>query len=134
MAAPRLRSLPRNVTDPTRILACVEGAVQNFPLSDAGSVLLERATPIREFFSWPVDEALIAYEDAVLALVGEHDGHVGHRARTDGAGGRPLEIQLFEWASREAMDRYMADWRRTALSADREQAIARTEIVPVQLS
>jgi hypothetical protein len=71
---------------------------------------------------------------AVLALVGEHDGHVVHRVRTDGAAGRPLEIQLFEWASREAMDRYMADQRRTALSADREQAIARTEIVPVQLS
>jgi hypothetical protein len=54
MAAPRLRSLPRNVTDVTRVLACVDGTVQNLQLSlDVGSVLLERATPIREFFSWP---------------------------------------------------------------------------------
>lgn len=54
MAASRLRSLPRNVTDVTRMLACVDGAIQNHPLSpDAGSVFLERKTPIREFFSWP---------------------------------------------------------------------------------
>lgn len=87
-------------------------------------------------FLWPhpgMEQALIAYEDAVLTLVDEHDGKVVHRARTDGAGGRPLEIQLFEWASQEAMDGYMSDPRRTALSTDREQAIARTEIVPVQM-
>lgn len=54
MPAPRLRSLPRNVTDVTRVLACVDGTVQNLQLShDVGSVPLERATPIREFFSWP---------------------------------------------------------------------------------
>ncbi|OSC40526.1 TnsA-like heteromeric transposase endonuclease subunit [Mycobacterium decipiens] len=54
MAAPRLRSLPRNATDVTRVLACVDGTVQNMPLSpDVGSVRVERATPIREFFSWP---------------------------------------------------------------------------------
>ena len=53
-------------------------------------------------FLWPhpgMEQALVAYEDAVLALVGEHSGEVLHRARTDGADGRPLEIQLFEWAS-----------------------------------
>lgn len=89
-------------------------------------------------FLWPhpgMEQSLIAYEDAVLTLVDEHcGGKVVHRARTDGAEGKPLEIQLFEWASQEAMDSYMSDPRRTALSADREQAIARTEIVPVQLS
>lgn len=53
MAAPRLRSLPRNVTDVTRILACVDGALHNIPLSQAGSVRFEETTPIREFFSWP---------------------------------------------------------------------------------
>jgi hypothetical protein len=88
-------------------------------------------------FLWPypgMDEALIAYEDAVLALVGEHEGRVVQRARTDGADGRPLEIQLFEWASPEAVDRYLNDPRRLALAAAREAAIARTEIVPVRLS
>ncbi|WP_260973190.1 TnsA-like heteromeric transposase endonuclease subunit [Mycolicibacterium llatzerense] len=55
MAAPRLRSLPRNVTDVTRVLACVGGSVQNLPVSPhvVGSLRLERTTPIREFFSWP---------------------------------------------------------------------------------
>lgn len=54
MAAPRLRSLPRNATDVTHLLACVDGTVQNLLLSpDVGSVRVERATPIREFFSWP---------------------------------------------------------------------------------
>jgi hypothetical protein len=84
-------------------------------------------------WSYPgMDEALIAYEDSVLAWVGEHDGMVLQRARSDGADGRPLEIQLFEWASQSAMDGFMADPRRTALAADRDRAIARTEIVPVQ--
>lgn len=81
-----------------------------------------------------MDEALVAYEDAVLALVNEHDGQVLTRARSDGADGRPLEIQLFEWASQTAMDGYMSDPRRTTLAADRDRAIARTEIVPVQFT
>jgi len=80
-----------------------------------------------------MDEALIAYEDAVLALVGEHGGTVLQRARSDGAGDQPLEIQLYEWASQAAMDSFMSDPRRTALAADRDRAVARTEIVPVQL-
>lgn len=79
-----------------------------------------------------MDEALVAYEDAVLALVDEHDGTVLARARSDGAEGRPLEIQLFEWPSQSAMDGFMSDPRRTALATDRDRAIARTEIVPVQ--
>lgn len=80
-----------------------------------------------------MEEALIAYEDSVLAWVSEHGGTVLQRARSDGAEGRPLEIQLFEWASQSAMDGFMSDPRRTALAADRDRTIARTEIVPVQL-
>ncbi|WP_041299362.1 MULTISPECIES: hypothetical protein [Mycobacterium ulcerans group] len=75
---------------------------------------------------------MIAYEDAVLAWVSEHDGPVLQRARSDGTEGRPLKIQLFERASQSAMDDFMADPRRTALAADRDRAIARTEIVLVQ--
>lgn len=79
-----------------------------------------------------MEEALIAYEDSVLRWVSEYGGAVLQRARSDGAEGRPLEIQLFEWASQSAMDGFMADPRRTALAADRDRAIARTETVPVQ--
>lgn len=79
-----------------------------------------------------MDEALIAYEDGVLAWVSEHGGTVLQRARSDGAEGRPLDIQLFEWAPQSALDSFMADPRRTALVTDRDRPVARTEIVPVQ--
>lgn len=54
MATRRRGSLPQNATDVARVLACLDGTVHNLPLSaDVGSVRVERATPIREFFSWP---------------------------------------------------------------------------------
>ena len=58
------------------------------------------------------DQALVAYEDTVLDLVPEHGGRVVQRARSDGTEGRPLEFQLFEWASQSAMDGFMSDPRR----------------------
>jgi hypothetical protein len=43
MAAARLRSLPRNVSDVTRVLASVDGSVQNLQVSpEVGSVQLTR--------------------------------------------------------------------------------------------
>jgi hypothetical protein len=79
-----------------------------------------------------MDEAAIAYENSVLSLVKEHGWTVLLRARSDGAKGRPLEVQLYEWASQGALDSYMSDPRRTARAAERDRAIARTEIVPVR--
>lgn len=80
-----------------------------------------------------MDEALIAYENSVLALVREHGGTVLQRARSDGEKNRPVEIQLYEWPSEAARDAYMSDPRRTALAAERDRAVARTEIIPVQI-
>ena len=52
MTALRLRSLPRNATDVTRVLACVDGTVKNLPLSsDVGSVRLR--VPRRSVSSSP---------------------------------------------------------------------------------
>ena len=79
-------------------------------------------------------EALAAYEDKVLALLGEHGGRLVQRARADGADGRPDEIQLIEFASRAGYDVYLADARRTALAAERDAAIARTDLYPVELA
>lgn len=79
-----------------------------------------------------MDEALIGYEDSVLALVSEHGGAVLPRARSDGAEDRPLEIQLYESTSQTAMESSMSDPHGIALAADRDRAIARTEIVAVQ--
>jgi uncharacterized protein (DUF1330 family) len=85
--------------------------------------------------------ALTAYEDRVLRLVPDHGGRVVHRARNSGVqrgggggpDGQPAEIQFLDFPSQAALDAYMADPRRTALAADRDRAVARTEIIDVEL-
>jgi uncharacterized protein (DUF1330 family) len=66
--------------------------------------------------------ALTAYEDRVL-----------RRGRGRGTEGQPAEIQFIDFPSQAALDAYMADPRRTALAADRDRAVARTEIIDVEL-
>lgn len=79
------------------------------------------------------EDGLIAYEDEVLSLVPGHGGRVLQRARGSGADGQPLEIQLLSFPSAAALDAYMADNRRTALAAERDRVIARTDVIHVQL-
>jgi uncharacterized protein (DUF1330 family) len=85
---------------------------------------------------WPVDgqEArLVAYENEVLALIPEYGGAVLSRVRRVGDdGSQPYEVQVIELPDREAMDGYLADPRRTALTSVRDEVVARTDIVPVQ--
>ncbi len=80
------------------------------------------------------DDGLVAYEDKVLELVPEHGGRVLQRARSSGTGGQPLEIQLLEFPSAQALDAYQADGRRQALAGERASTIARTEVIEVQLT
>lgn len=80
------------------------------------------------------EEGLVAYEDRVLELVTEHGGRVLQRARTDGTGDQPLEIQLFTFESQTALDGYMCDERRTALADVRDRVVARTEMMRVTLA
>jgi uncharacterized protein (DUF1330 family) len=77
--------------------------------------------------------ALIAYEDAVLQLVATHGGRVLQRARTDGANDAPLEVHVLEFPSEAALDMYMHDPTRVAMTSDRDRAIARTEVHRVDL-
>ena len=79
------------------------------------------------------EAALAAYEDTVLRLVPEHGGRVVQRARGSGADGQPAEIQFLEFPAAAALDAYMSDPRRTALAADRDRAVARTEVIDVEL-
>ena len=79
------------------------------------------------------DEALIAYEDQVLGLLAEHEGRVLQRARSGGADGQPLEIQLIEFPSAAELDAYMTDERRTSLADVRDRAIAATQVINVEL-
>lgn len=76
-------------------------------------------------------EALTAYENGVLALISEHGGRVVNRAKSDGAQGRPNEVQFYRFESTEALDSYLADQRRQARAAERDRVIARTELFPV---
>jgi hypothetical protein len=76
---------------------------------------------------------LVSYEDRVLQLLPDHGGKVLQRARTDGEPGQPLEVQLLQLPSEEALAGYMADERRAALSGDRDAAVDRTEVLRVDL-
>lgn len=77
--------------------------------------------------------ALIGYEDKVLALLDAHGGRVLLRGRTDGAPGAPTELQVIEFASPDGYQGFLADERRVALAAERDAAIARTDIYPIDL-
>lgn len=84
---------------------------------------------------WSVDgqeQKLSAYEDEVLALIPEYGGTVLSRVRRVGDDrDQPYEIQLIELPDQAALEGYQADPRRTALAGLRDQAIARTDVIPV---
>ncbi len=73
------------------------------------------------------------YEDQVLALLGDYGGRVIQRARIEGGDGQPAEVQILQFASDAALAGYMDDPRRTALAAQRDAAIARTDVLRVTL-
>ncbi|WP_460573119.1 DUF1330 domain-containing protein [Humibacter soli] len=92
---------------------------------------------------WPnpgQEEALVSYEDSVLALLPEHGARVVARVRAETfAGdepghGHPFETQIIELPDEAALDAYLADPRRAAASDVRDRAIARTEIQRVALT
>jgi uncharacterized protein (DUF1330 family) len=82
------------------------------------------------------ESALSAYEDQVLALLADHGGRVLQRgsvvADGTGDGARPAEVQFLEFPGEAALGAYMNDSRRLALAADRDAAIARTDVLRVR--
>jgi uncharacterized protein (DUF1330 family) len=83
-----------------------------------------------------MEAALSAYEDKVLRLVAEHGGRVLHRGTVlpgaqDG-GEPPTEVQLLEMPSQKSLDAYVNDPRRLFMAAERDAAIARTDLFRVQ--
>jgi uncharacterized protein (DUF1330 family) len=80
------------------------------------------------------EQRLVAYEDAVLALVSDHAGSVLQRTRNLAVSDdEPYEVHLLEFASEDALEAYMLDDRRTALAAERDAAIERTQVLRVSL-
>ena len=91
---------------------------------------------------WPhegMEAALVAYEDEVLVLVAEHGGTVLQRVRTHPATDAeertdaPFEVHVIRFPDQMALDAYLADPRRTAMADRRDAAIARTEVLPVDV-
>jgi uncharacterized protein (DUF1330 family) len=78
------------------------------------------------------ESGLIAYEDQVLGIASGYGGRVLQRARSEGDG-QPLEIQLLEFPTAQAVAEFMADGRRQALADERDRVVARTEVIDVQL-
>lgn len=85
---------------------------------------------------WPhegEEEALTAYEDAVLALLGDHGARLVSRVRNTATGAEtPLEVQIIELPDEAALEAHMSDPRRTALSDERDRTIARTDLIRVE--
>jgi len=83
-----------------------------------------------------MEAALSAYEDKVLRLVGEHGGRVLQRGTvlpgSQYDGEPPEEVQFLEMPSEVSLDAYMTDPRRLAMAAERDAAIARTDLFRIQ--
>lgn len=83
-----------------------------------------------------MEAALSAYEDKVLRLIAEHGGRILERgtvmpgAQHDGE--PPTEVQLLEMPSEASLDAYVNDPRRLALAAERDAAIARTDLYRIR--
>jgi hypothetical protein len=74
---------------------------------------------------------LIAYEDAVLALMPRHGGRVVSRVRrVDGEPG-PFEVQLIHLPDDAALESYLSDPVRVALAETHRAVVERTEVIRV---
>lgn len=87
---------------------------------------------------WPTEgnaDALVAYEDTVLALVPRHGGVIVNRVRRsdgpDPEDHEPFEVQFIELPDDAALTSYLEDPARTALAEEHRRVIARTELVRV---
>ena len=79
------------------------------------------------------EQLLVDYEDQVLQRLAPHGARILQRVRTSDAIDGPFEAHILEFPSEVALDSYMADPERLALSDLRERAIARTELVRVEV-
>ena len=83
-----------------------------------------------------MEAALSAYEDKVLRLVARHGGRVLERGTvlpgSQHAGEPPAEVQFLEMPSEASLNAYMNDPRRLAMAAERDAAIARTDLFRIQ--
>jgi uncharacterized protein (DUF1330 family) len=77
------------------------------------------------------ERMLLDYEDRVLGLLPAHGARITSRVRSLDSDHGPLEVQVIEFPSEQAIDAYMRDPARVALSGQRAKAIERTEMFRV---
>jgi uncharacterized protein (DUF1330 family) len=123
--APFFAAAPENVVLPDTFVALLPGSPQG---TDAALILC--------VLLWArdgEDGALHDYEDRVLTLIPEHGGEVLSRVTMPASDELPCEVQVIRFPGSSAMDAYLADERRMALSPLRDQSVARTETRPATL-
>jgi uncharacterized protein (DUF1330 family) len=76
---------------------------------------------------------LVEYEDQVLELLGIHGARLLSRVRTIDSHDAPQEVHVIEFPSEAALQQYMDDPARLALTELRDQAIASTEVLRVEV-
>lgn len=81
-----------------------------------------------------LEAEMTAYEDRVLALVPEHGGELLSRAIGDGADGHPHEVHTYRFPLQASLDAYLADPRRTVLTAERDRVVESTVLFPVRIA
>jgi uncharacterized protein (DUF1330 family) len=83
-----------------------------------------------------MEAALRAYEDKALGLIAEHGGRVLERGTvlpgSQHDGEPPTEVQFLEMPSQASLNAYINDPRRLAMAADRDAAIARTDLFSIR--
>jgi uncharacterized protein (DUF1330 family) len=79
------------------------------------------------------EHLLVEYEDQVLLRLPAHGARLVQRVRSTEEPNGPFETHILEFPSEVALDQYMADPERAALSELRDRAIARTEVRRVEV-
>jgi uncharacterized protein (DUF1330 family) len=80
------------------------------------------------------ESLLVDYEDQVLQLLDSHGARVVQRLRTvEGPADAPFEVHVLEFPSQAALDAYLEDPARLALSELRDRAIAATQLLSVEV-
>lgn len=82
----------------------------------------------------PGNEAVLAeYEDRVLPLLEHHGGRLLQRVRAVDPRDAPYEVHLIELPSEAALQDYLDDPARLAMSDLRDQGIASTQVLRVEV-
>jgi uncharacterized protein (DUF1330 family) len=77
------------------------------------------------------EDAFIDYENRVLQRLADYEARIVARVRS--VEGVLCEVQILEFPSEDALSAFMRDPERQTLSALRDQAIERTEILRVSI-